>query len=93
MPEQGRGVSSRIAGRGALLRSVRGLLRRVGRSAVHRAATLEEQQWTARFYDDLEAALTAGLASDVARSSLVAYAARRAWSVKTNRTPATGTHA
>jgi hypothetical protein len=48
---------SRVAGRGALLRSLRGLVRRVERFGVHRARSVEERRWAARLADRLDDAL------------------------------------
>ena len=60
--------ASRIAGRGRLLRSLRALLGRVNRYAVHRARTNAELRWAARFGDAVEAALSVGL-EDAARTT------------------------
>jgi len=81
--ERGSCGSSRIRGRGALLRSLLALLRRVRRYGEHRAATVEEQRWTARLHDDLTAACEEAMASDGARASLRAVDERRRLSSKT----------
>jgi hypothetical protein len=74
--------ASRIAGRGALLRSLRGLIGRIRRYGEHRAATADEQRWTAKLYDELEAAYLAALSVPAARASLTAYDERRRRSCK-----------
>lgn len=74
---------SRIAGRGALLRSLRGLLRRIERYAEHRATTSHEQRWAARLADALDAAYVTGLSASGAQSALDAVDQRRAVSRKT----------
>ena len=68
---------SRIHGRGALLRSLRGVLRRTERFGIHRASTADERRWAARLADSLESALRDALESPGARASLEA-ANRRA---------------
>lgn len=70
-------LSSRVAGRGALLRSLRMLLRRVERFAAHRARCPEDRDWAAKLADRLDAALTDAAAAPGARASLV-IAERRA---------------
>lgn len=50
-------TASRIKGRGALIRSLRGLVIRVGRYAQHRAQPGTEQQWAARLFDALRVTL------------------------------------
>jgi hypothetical protein len=72
-----RGVGSRIGGRGALLRSLHGLLRRVQRFGEHRAATPAERLWAARLADALDSAYVRAAEDPGARASLVA-ANRRA---------------
>src|SRR4051812_26110055 len=74
--------ASRIAGRGALLRSLRGLVRRVLRYGEHRATTADEQRWTAKLCDQLEAAYNAALSAPAARASLTTYDERRRRSSK-----------
>jgi hypothetical protein len=86
----GRGAGSRIAGRGALLRSLRALLRRVQRFGEHRAASPEEQVWTARLHDRLSAAFADGTSSESARASLAAYDRRRARSMKASASRPSG---
>jgi len=58
------------------MRSMRALIGRVGRFALHRAATAEEQRWAGRLADQLEAAITEALASRGARASLAAVERR-----------------
>jgi hypothetical protein len=77
------GAGSRIAGRGALLRSLRVLIRRVRRFGEHRAASHEEQGWTARLHDQLSTAFADATSTESARASLAAYDSRRARSAKT----------
>lgn len=81
--ERTRGVGSRIAGRGSLLRSLRALLRRVRRYGEHRAASPDEQRWMARLYDGLTAVFDEAMTSDSARASLRAVDERRRISSKT----------
>lgn len=85
--ERSPGVS-RVAGRGSILRSLRALLRRVQRYGEHRAATTDEQRWTARLHDGLTAAFEDALASEGARASLRAVDERRRLSSKTAVRPA-----
>jgi hypothetical protein len=79
-------VSTRVPGRGALLRSLRGLLRRVDRFALHRARTSEETRWAARLADRLEAAFTDALETPGVGASLAAADRRAHVSAKTSRT-------
>jgi hypothetical protein len=51
-----KGHGSRIKGQGAILRSLRQLVRRVDRYGQHRAATPNEWGWCNRLADDLELA-------------------------------------
>jgi hypothetical protein len=88
MVECVRGHGSRIPGRGALLLTLRALLRRVERFALHRATSRGEQLWAGRLADRLEAALTEALDSLAARASLEAVERRRAISRKTRPTAA-----
>jgi hypothetical protein len=90
VPEGARGVASRIRGRGSLLRSLRALCRRLERFALHRAATAEEQLWSGRLADRLEAAMTEALESPGARASLAAVDRRATVSRKV---PAALSHA
>jgi hypothetical protein len=76
------GASSRIAGRGSLLRSLRVLLGRVRRYE-HRAATTDEQRWTSRVHDSLTGAFDDAMTSEGAKVSLRAVDARRRISSKT----------
>ena len=55
--ERPRGVASRIKGRPALVRSLRGLLLRVHRFGRHRARSRQDMQWAAVRIDALDAAL------------------------------------
>lgn len=50
-------VSRRVVGRPALVRSLRGLLRRAHRFSAQRARTRDDLLWAARFVDGLEAIL------------------------------------
>ena len=81
--------ASRITGRGAILRSLRGLVRRCERYGEHRAATPDERRWTAHLADALQAAFTAAGSAPDAHASLAAYDRRRQRSVKdrARRTP------
>jgi hypothetical protein len=72
-----KGTASRIVGQGKLLRSLRSLLARVERFALHRARTHDEQVWAACLSDRLQGALRSGLESPHARASLE-HADRRA---------------
>jgi hypothetical protein len=81
--EHTRGVGSRIAGRGSLLRSLRVLLHRVRRYGEHRAASADELRWMARLYDGLTAVFDEALGADGARASLRAVDERRRISSKT----------
>lgn len=76
-------LPSRITGRGALLRSLRGLLRRIERYAEHRATTSQEQRWAARVADDLETTYLWALSAPWAQAALDAVDRRRAVSRKT----------
>lgn len=62
--------ASRIAGRGALLRSLRLLLRRLERYGEHRAATPDERRWAIRLLDCLNLGFTEAIAAPGARASL-----------------------
>jgi hypothetical protein len=70
------------------LRSLRALGRRVEKFGEHRASTAEEQAWSGRLYDQLEAAFDQAMKSDAARASLTARDRRaaviRKTSAKTN---------
>jgi len=68
---------SRIAGRGPLLRSLRMLLRRVERFAVHWARCREDQDWAGKLADRLEGALTEVVSAPGGGASAV-IAGRRA---------------
>jgi hypothetical protein len=80
---------SRIAGPGALLRSLRGLLRRVERFGVHWARTDDERRWAARLADGLEVLLTEALAAPGTEASLQ-VADQRAGVGRKAPTPAPG---
>lgn len=84
MTDQVRGAS-RIAGRGALLPTLRALIRRVERFGEHRASTADERGWAARMADQLDSVFDHALQSYAARSSL---AARDCRSAVTGKTPA-----
>ena len=56
-PLDGRRLASRVKGRAALTRRLRGLLIAVHRYARQRARTVEELRWTARLIDALTVAL------------------------------------
>ena len=88
-----RGAGSRIAGRGALLRSLRALLGRVRRFGEHRATSAEEQRWTGVLCDRLTVAFDDALTAPGARAGLRAVDERRRVSSKTagRRNPATPT--
>jgi hypothetical protein len=75
--ERPAGAGSRIVGRGRLLATLRGLIRRVERFANHRAGTAEEQRWAARFADALDGVFTAASAEPGARAGLAAVDRRR----------------
>jgi hypothetical protein len=77
-------AASRIRGRGALLRSLRSLCRRVERFGVHRAAARDEQLWAVRLADRFEAAFTEALDSPGARVSLAAVDRRASLRRKTS---------
>lgn len=79
----GRQRPGRIRGPGALLRSLRALLRRVEKYACHRAATPHETLWAGKLADSLEAALTEAEADPCAQRSLAAVERRAAISCKT----------
>jgi hypothetical protein len=64
-------AGSRIVGQGKLLRSLRSLLARVERFAVHRARTHEEHVWAACLSDRLDGAFRDALTPQ-ARASLAA---------------------
>jgi hypothetical protein len=70
MSKEGQVGSSRIAGRGGLLRSLRILVRRVDRFGQHRAATATERSWSHRLADALEAAYRVAAGDPKARASL-----------------------
>jgi hypothetical protein len=67
---------SRIAGRGAIARSLAGLILRVSRYARARAATSDERQWAAKLADRLDAAYREALDSPGAPGALAAADAR-----------------
>ena len=72
-----------MKGRGALTRSLRLLVFRVGCYAQHRAATHAEQRWAAVLFDCLESALREACADPVVRAELAAADRRSAVSRKT----------
>lgn len=76
-------MTDRIAGRGALLRSLRALLRRIERYGEHRAVRADERRWAARLFDELSAAYANALTADAARAALLAYDQRRRGAQKT----------
>jgi hypothetical protein len=82
-----RGVASRIRGRGALLRSLRGLVIRAHRYGVYRAATADERGWAARLCDDLTGALQTAAATPPAQDSLAAADRHAARTRKGRRQP------
>lgn len=53
----GRAIASRVKGRGALTKSLVGLLLRAHRFASQRARTRDDQVWAGRFIDALQEAL------------------------------------
>jgi hypothetical protein len=63
-------VASRIKGRGAITRSLRLLLLRVGRYAQHRARTPQEQHWAGSLFHHLESALKEAIRDPLVRSDL-----------------------
>lgn len=75
------GSTSRIAGPGALFRSLRTLLQRVDRYGTHRARTGDEVRWANILGDSLEHAFNVALTPS-ARAALAAVDRRRALSVK-----------
>jgi len=78
---------SRLVGRGAILRALRGLLIRAQRYGVYRATTPDDQMWAARLADHLEAALRETLDAPGARASLNAAEARAQRSSKNVHRP------
>jgi hypothetical protein len=81
--ERPRCSASRVHGRGALMRSLRALLRPVQRYGEHRATSPDELRWMAQLYDGLSAVFDEAMASDGARASLRAVDERRRISSKT----------
>jgi len=81
--------ASRIPGQGRILRSLRSLLRRVERYALHRARTDAEHAWSRQVADALDQALTLGLQSATARASLASADQRAVVRGKVTR-PLTG---
>jgi hypothetical protein len=63
-------VASRITGRGAITRSLRLLLIRVGRYAQYRARTPQEQHWAGALFSHLESALKEAIRDPIVRSDL-----------------------
>lgn len=78
------GSASRIKGRGAIVRSLRGLMIRTQRYSVHRARGPEEQMWAARLTDRLAQALEEAIAAPGVDACLAAVdaRARRGWKVR-----------
>jgi len=76
MPERDRYLPSRVAGRGAIARSLAGLIIRVSRFAVARAATADDQRWAAALADRLHAAYREAMAAPGVASALTAADAR-----------------
>jgi hypothetical protein len=72
-----------VPGRGAILRSLRGLVRRVERFGERRARTPEDRAWSHRLADALDAAFREALAVPGGREALAAVDQRRARARKT----------
>jgi hypothetical protein len=78
---------SRVGGRGVLLRSLRGLVRRVERFGIHRARSVDDRAWAARLADHLDAAMVEALAAPGAVASLTVAEHRAAVSRKVSSQP------
>jgi hypothetical protein len=76
------GVASRIRGRGAIVRSLQGLLIRVHRFGRLRATADEERRWAGRLIDRLEVAVREAMETPEVRASLHAAERRAAVSRK-----------
>jgi hypothetical protein len=81
--ERGPRAPSRIAGRGAIVRSLRALVFRVGRYTEYRARTADEARWSAVLFDALQSAYQAATADADVRADLARVDQRRARSQKT----------